>query len=378
MTSTSQTDSDSDSKIQTVGGSSLSIADLIALNEEVIALVRCGVPLEQGLPALGARLSRDLQRLTQELGHDLEQGVSLDEALQRNANRIPPIYLEVVRAGLRSGRIASALENLSRMTRHYQELQRDVGRSLLYPCLILVFFYFGILGFFWFFVPTYLQTFPLFSPVEDQLPLVQASIAVLRWPAETIDYWAPIPPIVLALAVLAWLWDGRARSLRAGWPGFGLGLIPGVRAVLRGARQALWVELMALMISARMPLSEAFRKAGAIAGGQALQTDSETIAEALERGNSTLEAVSLVRREQIPSRARIALLGTDTDPNAIARSLHDVAERLLFEVRDRTEALRIGFAIVPVVVVGLVTTLIYGLLLFVPFLGILQQLATPS
>ena len=92
------------------GAGRISIDELAALNDEIAALVRAGVPLDRGLLGAGTDLPGGLRRITTALGKRLSRGESLPEALEAESRSIPPLYRAVVEAGARSGRLAVALE----------------------------------------------------------------------------------------------------------------------------------------------------------------------------------------------------------------------------------------------------------------------------
>src|SRR3954468_5174792 len=101
------------------GASGISLEQLIALNDEMVALVRAGMPLERGLRAAGRDLSGKLGRVTSSLGERMGGGQSLPGALAAEGDRFPKVYRAVVEAGVRSGRLASALEGLAGYARGY-------------------------------------------------------------------------------------------------------------------------------------------------------------------------------------------------------------------------------------------------------------------
>jgi type II secretory pathway component PulF len=75
-----------------VGGAGrISIDELAALNDEIGALVRAGVPLDRGLLGAGGELPGRLRRITSALGQRLSRGESLPEALEAEKQAIPPL-----------------------------------------------------------------------------------------------------------------------------------------------------------------------------------------------------------------------------------------------------------------------------------------------
>src|SRR3954469_24336539 len=131
----------------TAGGGAIGLEDLIALNDEIAALVRAGVPLERGLLDVGGDLRGRLRAIATALGERMSRGASLPQALEAEGERIPRVYRAVVEAGLRTGRLAVALEGLARFARGVAELRRVVGLALIYPLLVMVVAYTLFVGF---------------------------------------------------------------------------------------------------------------------------------------------------------------------------------------------------------------------------------------
>ena len=79
----------------------VTLDELIALNDEIAALTREGVPLERGLVAFSGDLPRRLELWPPFLGERMSRGETLSEALRRPRVRGPHGLPRVVEAGLR-------------------------------------------------------------------------------------------------------------------------------------------------------------------------------------------------------------------------------------------------------------------------------------
>ncbi len=119
------------------GGGAITIDELLALNAEIAALVRAGIPLERGLIVAGRDLKGRLERVAAALAQRLDRGESLHDALGRESASIPPLYRAVVEAGARSGQLPIALEGMARYVRGYSEARAAIGVALWYPLLVL-------------------------------------------------------------------------------------------------------------------------------------------------------------------------------------------------------------------------------------------------
>src|SRR5437763_16063375 len=108
--------------------------DLITLNEEIAAMARAGLPLDQGLAALAREMGRGrLRRVTEELAADLQAGHTLPEALERQAGRVPPFYAGPLGAAVRSGRVGDVLATLTTYARSPADLRATAANPLFYP-----------------------------------------------------------------------------------------------------------------------------------------------------------------------------------------------------------------------------------------------------
>ena len=81
----------------------ITLDQLLALNEEIAALVRAGLPLGRGLLEAGRDVRGRLGRIAGVLGRRMNRGEGLAEALEAERRAIPPLYRAVVEAGARAG-----------------------------------------------------------------------------------------------------------------------------------------------------------------------------------------------------------------------------------------------------------------------------------
>jgi len=146
----------SDTPASTTG--SVRLEELLALNEEIAALVRAGVPLELGLREYGSSMRGAIGRLSQRLSDRMENGLSLQEALDEEGDHLPGVYRAVVEAGLRAGRLPEALETLSRVARSLLALHRQVVSALIYPAIVLVLIFLMTFAFAEYIIPVFLDT----------------------------------------------------------------------------------------------------------------------------------------------------------------------------------------------------------------------------
>jgi general secretion pathway protein F len=341
----------------------LALEQWIALNDEIAAMVRAGLPLEPCLMGVGyGRLAV----VGRSIAGRLEQGAGLDEALSAESAHVPPIYEAVVRAGVRAGRLSSALEGLAVYARNFVELRRLLGLALIYPIMVVMLAYALFLGFLLYVLPPFLATFDAFRFSA------QPALGLLEWLRRTAPYWAPVFPGLLVLAVLWWLWTGRARAFPRLGHSTPLGWIPGVRGLLRQVAAANFAELLALLVEHQTPLPEAVDLAARATGDRRLTRAALALADDLRQGQSMPRARDVPAG--VPGLLRW-LLAYGNRQGHLAPALRNAAEMYHRRARLRAELIRTFLPTVAMLLVGASVTALYALTLFVPFSVLLRQFA---
>ena len=354
---------------QESGGAGISMEALAGLNDEIAAWVRAGVPLERGLLRDDGRFVGGLGRIQRTLAERLGRGESLVEALEAERGRIPPLYRAVVAAGAESGRLAVALEGLSRFIKGYSETRRTVGLALWYPLLILTLAY----GLFLVLVTTVV---PRFLSAFDSLGLeVAAPLSWLETVGELAPYWWPIGPVVLLMVGVVWWRSGDAATFEGSRWGV-VKLFPTVRSILADSEAAGVAELLALLLENGVPYPRALVLAAEAGGDHRMAEAARRIAAALERGDPAGRAFHERDGRAFPPLLRWTLASA-LPGGQLPGALYTLASSYRRRADFRAERLRILLPTILLVLLGATATLIYGLTLFVPLSRMLADLAGP-
>jgi general secretion pathway protein F len=340
----------------------LSIDQLIALTEEMAALVRSGVPLERGLWDLGSDMPGKVGRLARAVAARLERGEPLPQALAGETSNFPPVYQAVVEAGLRSGRLSLALEGMASSARRLSELRRTIALALFYPLVVVLVAH----GLFVYFVlevaPVLKEGYQGFqisgNPVLDALEAMRPSAGV----------WGPLAPaMVLVIAALWWLQTRRALLVQPQSSVRLLGWVPWVGRLLRQTQEAMFAQVLALLLEHEVPLPEALRLAAATAGGADTRQAASQLAEHVEQGN--VAAVGLALPPLLTW-----LVAQPAEQGAVVLAARDVANSSSARAAYQGELVRLLLPMGAIAVVGGLVTLLYAAALFVPWTQLLREL----
>src|SRR3954470_12951227 len=89
--------------------------DFMALNDQLVALVQAGVPLDLGLEGSQSNTAVALERVNTVVARRVSQGATLSEALQGHDPALPARYRHLAQLGLSSGDLSAALQNNSQL-----------------------------------------------------------------------------------------------------------------------------------------------------------------------------------------------------------------------------------------------------------------------
>lgn len=340
----------------------ITLDELVALNDEMIALVRAGVPLEKGLLALGTDLPGRLGTLTTSLGRRLESGESLADSLDESTGGFPRVYRAVVAAGIRSGKLSSALEGISSAARRAAEVRRVMIVSLVYPIVVLM-----VASFMFLF--TALKTAPVVTAVYRSLQIERP------WWYEWIDHVTQLGPevivgfwMVMVIVGGTWLF----RSCRAtAISDRGTRGLPTVARVLHVGRMATFADVLAMMVEQQVALDEAIVLAAEASGDRNLIKASGVIAKGIRSGE---------RSSRLP-KGFPPLLGwllrSDSPRDHLAKSLRQTANSYRRRALNMGNWLTIYLPIILSAGVGGTIAMLYVLIVMAPFCNLLFQLSLP-
>jgi general secretion pathway protein F len=319
----------------------MTLDDLIALNDEIAALVRAGVPLEQGLAALGGDLPGRMGQVAALLAERTARGEPLAQVVMDHTMGFPPAYRAVVEAGIKAGRLPAALEAVAGSARRLTETHRAAVIAAIYPLLVFALAWGCLVFFARVIAPSLAATFLALGVPGHRFFVTVAWIGRGSW------YWGPVVPVAAVLFLAAWWFAStRASVLHSRSSDWLLGWLPWMGPMLRWSRSAAFLEVLALLVENRVPLDDAIRLAADASG------DPRTL----------------------PPLVNWLMLAAGRD-GALLPALRHAAETYRRRARHQSDLVRIFLPVVLTVCVGGSATLVYAVALFGPYAAMLRWLA---
>ena len=112
---------------------------LLVFTEQLGHLLQAGMTLDEGLSILEKRLKHPrVQQMTRALHQALVDGRSFSQALREFPKIFPPIYVNLVAAGEASGALPDILARLVEHLTQAKNLRDSVQQALIYPAALAV------------------------------------------------------------------------------------------------------------------------------------------------------------------------------------------------------------------------------------------------
>jgi type II secretory pathway component PulF len=338
----------------------LSASESAELAAGLAELTKIGLPLPAGLRALAEEWpSRRLRPVLLRLANKVEQGTSLEEALLGPGTRLPAHLRGVIVAGVRSGRLAEALEKIVVLQRTQVELRRRVWLSLAYPTLLMIIMcilaflarYYILAG-----MTKIFRDFGTNLPVITELVMGTSGIFICLLIALTA--------LMLVIPLLLAGFPGSAWLLPALYP------LPLLGPILKSSETARFCRMMEMLLSQQVPLPEALRLSAQGLDDAYLIRACRKAAVEVEKGRPISE--SMVGRRKF-SRSLLPLVRWGERLSMLPDAFQAGAE--MFEGRAASQGRSLEIFLLPVTF--LLIIVFYGIFIlavFMPLISLITRL----
>lgn len=267
--------------------------DLQLLSEQLESIVKSGLPLVPSLKALASELRNPrLKPVLERLHQDLERGMALEDAVDKQHEYFPRVYPAIIRAGEATGNLAGVMGLVSQHAARMADFKQRLQAALIYPVILGV-TALAIISF------MMLKVVPIFAEIFGELGaslpaptrmLVSVSNVFQQSFGSLI--LVAVLMVIAVFGMLAWLRRsvaGRCRldklSLYLPWlgPAYHLSV------------QARFCRLMSLLLESRVPVLDAMELSAAASGSPVLERAMEDAVLEVASGERLSDALEHTR-----------------------------------------------------------------------------------
>jgi type II secretory pathway component PulF len=253
------------------------------------------------------------------------------------------IYVNVIRAGLASGRLSDAIVQITVYLKVMHEVSRNVRGALTYPIFMLAAFFLVFNGMVFFILPRFARMFANFGKP-------------LPWPTQILvnigDIWAAYWYLMLGgiglftISFVLWVATEDGRAI---WDQIKL-RIPFLGSIWRMSAMARFIRTLAIQIKNEVMLLDALILSAQAASNVFIQETLYNIAEDIERGSGLAEAF---RAHAVFEGIIVQMIAAGEEASALDELLLSSADYFDSLLADRIESVTGLINPILTVVIGL-------------------------
>lgn len=268
------------------GRGAVSGDEVAELARQIAGVAGSGLPLPSGLDALARELPRGpLREMLGRVARRVEEGGSLDSALDAEGSRFPAPLRGLIAAGARSGKLAEAMGRFLDLNDLGHSLRRQLVLGMIYPMILAIAAAAVFVG--GSFVTAY-GFEPIFADFGLDLPWVTIQMIRASRAVVTAGWWLLFGPIFGA----AVLWATMRLTLGPAERNRLVQGLPLIGALSRDTALAQFCPVLALLLESDVPLPEALRLAGDASRDAVMAATARAMADEVEAGRTLGEAVA--------------------------------------------------------------------------------------
>ncbi len=315
---------------------------LLVFNQELLALVRAGLPILTGLDLLGERSQHPrLRAILADVREAVKGGAALSAALARHPRVFSPLYTAALHAGEQSGNLVDALTRYVEYQKRILAMRQRFRAALTYPAVLCLASGAVILFLLTFVVPTFTR---IYGDMEAELPAATRLLVALT--GRLRDALPLVGGIVALLLLAAWRWRATPAGRRVGdrWP---LGL-PWVGSLVSGYLFSRLARTLAMMLGGGIPIIPSLQVTLATVGNAHLAAALQPAIPRVAAGSNLADALG--SSGVVPSLL-LEMVSVGESSGSLGEMLGHVAD--LYDGEVDTRLIALAAVIEPVIMIGM-------------------------
>lgn len=321
-------------------------SQLLVFTEQLGHLLRAGMTLDESLGILEKRLKHPrVQQMTHSLHQALIDGRSFSQALRDFPRIFSPLYVNMVGAGEASGALPDILTRLVAHLMQEKNLRDRVTQALIYPAALAFAGAALIVIFITFMVP---QLMSFMKDTGGTLPLPTRILIAMHH--ALIGYWWLLALLVVG-GIVAFRAFVRSEEGRLTWDRWRLSF-PGYGRVRKHQYYAQFSRTLGTLMENGVPLLRALDLVTEIAGNSYLEAKLRTVRKAVIDGANLSSALA---REELFPELFTDMMAVGEQTGHFAQSMQAIAD--VYE-RELSRTVEIISSLIPIVIIVLIAVIV--------------------
>jgi type IV pilus assembly protein PilC len=295
----------------------ISPQEFLVFNQELLVLIKAGLPILRALDVLAARSGHPgFREVLADVRERVRGGSALADALACHPRHFSELYVASLRAGERSGNVVEILVRYQAFMKRVLAVRKKVVSSLSYPAFLLAAGAFVVAFLLAFVMPTFLD---MYREAQAELPMAT------RWLMAAVDFlqhWAAalaIGFIAAAIAFRVWRRTEPGRRVTDAW----WLRTPIAGGIVRTHYTINIARTLATILAGGIPLVAALRMVADSTPNREVSAHVSRVIERVKTGSGLAAAFAV---DGFMSRMTLEMIEVGETTGALEEMLNQVAE----------------------------------------------------
>ena len=315
---------------------------LLVFNQELLALVRAGLPILSALDLLRERGQQSrLRSLLEVVRDEIKGGAALSAAMARHTLVFGPLYTASLRAGEQSGNFVDALTRYVEYQKRILTLRQRLRAALTYPAILITASLAVIVFLLTFVVPTFST---IYGDMDAELPVATRILVGITGRLKQLLPLAALAVIAFGLALWRWRLTPEGRRLTDRW----ILVLPWVGPLVSGYLFSRFARTLAMMQAGGIPMIPSLETTLATVGNAYLDGKLRTAIPRVAAGNTLADALD---RSGVSPPFLVELVSVGESSGSLGEMLGHIAD--LYDAEMDTRITSLAAAIAPAIMIGM-------------------------
>ena len=306
----------------------LKVESLVLFNQELLALLKAGIPLLQSLELLvGHGKDPQLRRSLTQVVELVREGMSFSDALEQ-AGSFPPIYRSNVVAGERSGTLPDVLARWLAFQKFSQTSRRRITEALFYPTFLVLVLVLALGVIFNVVLPRFAE---FYAGGDIEMPFfTRALLGAGKFISSTL--WLQGIVVVGLLVAGRWMATSEAGAMLTERL---LLMVPKVGTLYRMYHSSVFARTLGVLISGGLPVVQALEVVQRTSPSQRMKGALTVITDKVRAGGSLYQSLE---QAKVLDPLAVEMVRVGEQSSALPEMLDHVADFFDQEVEKATTA----------------------------------------
>jgi len=340
------------------------MSDFLIFNQEMIALLKAGLPVVHSFEILLERQeSPALRAVLTDIKERINAGASLSEAFAEQGDAFPRLYWTSLKAGEKSGEIEAVLRRYLKYQKTLIGISRKVVTTLVYPA-ILIALSLGLIGILMTFVIPRFAT--LFEDFNAELPLLTLIVINVATFLRHNIFLILVGLVVAGFVLRRVLQSSKGRE----WAGSAALKVPVVGGILQRFAITQFTRSLSTLLGGGTPLVPALENAAEAIGNSSVASHVRKVVPRVREGGELWKSLESTG---IFTNLTIEMIKVGESTGALEEMLTSVSDFYDEEIDVRLA--RVISFVEPMILVimgGLIVTILLSV--YLPIFRIMSQI----